>query len=62
MSCQEQCERYHIQFYHFNPLLTRRATLSVEVELKDIVDSVMDTISQVSGKPMDTLVTFLNNL
>ena len=60
--CRELCEYYDIDFHHFNPLLPRQATLSLNVALKDIVDSVIQTISQFVGKPLDDLTTRLNNV
>jgi hypothetical protein len=61
-SCQEQCERYQIQFFHFSPLLPQRLTLSVDVSLKDVVDSVIETLSQECGKQLDRLMAFFNNV
>ena len=58
-SCEEQCAAQGIQFFVFNPLLTRPLTLSVDVSLKETVESVVQTIGQVSGKPLDNLITFL---
>ena len=60
-SCEEQCAAQGIQFFVFNPLLSQPLTLSVDVSLKDTVESVVQTIGQVSGKPLDNLITFLNN-
>ena len=60
-SCEEQCAAQGIQFFAFNPLLTRPLTLSVDVNLKDTVESVVQTIGQVSGKPLDKFITFMNS-
>ena len=60
-SCEEQCAAQGIQFFAFNPFLALLLTLSVEVSLKNTVESVVQTIGQVSGKPLDNLITFLNN-
>jgi hypothetical protein len=55
--CQELCEAYDIRFHHFNPLLPPFATLSIDVPLRDLVESVMHTIAQVVGKPLHQLIT-----
>ena len=60
--CQELCEVYDVNFHHFNPLLPRLATLSVDVPLKDLVDSVMETIAQVVGRPLHQLLIDINNV
>ena len=60
-SCEEQCAAQGIQFFAFNPLLTRPLTLSVDVNIKDTVESVVQTIGQVSGKPLDKFITFMNS-
>ena len=59
--CQDLCEHYDIRFHNFNPLLSRHASLSVDVPLEDVVESVMETIPQVVGRPLHTLLTDINN-
>ena len=60
-SCEEQCAAQGIQFFVFNPLINRPLTLSVDVSLKDTVESVVQAIGQVSGKPLESLLTLLKN-
>ena len=55
--CRDLCEHYDIRFHNFNPILSGHASLSVDLSLKDLVESVMESIPQVVGKPLHDLLT-----
>ena len=60
-NCRSRCDVQNIEFYRFNPILEERFSLLQLPELKLVVSAVIQTIVQVIGQQLETLVQSVNN-